>query len=199
MKEYTIEIFSRGMDVGIGTITQAQYDYWSSDEFEEYLSDALQSSFDYDENGTPEECKLLDYYNEYDDVVFAGGPDLDDGLVVIKDAEGNIVYHGSIDDMISEYDPEYELGMSDHGDRDYYISVLDPGFYLKWVQGGKGCYFEGSFDSEQDIDFTKLKFHVSETDHGEIVSSIEYAGQAIDNNAGEYDVKWAEYSVHHVE
>jgi hypothetical protein len=199
MSEYTIEVYSRGVDVGIGAITQAQYDYWSSEPFADYLSDALQSSFDYDEHQTPEECKLFEYYNEYTDVVFAGGPDMGDSLMTIKDAEGNIVYEGRIDDLISEHDPEYELGMSDHGDRDYFISVLDPGYYLKWAQGGKGCYFEGSFDSDGDIDFTKLKFNVSETDHGDIVSSIEYAGEVIDNDAGSYDVKWGEYSVHNVE
>lgn len=58
MTIYTIEIYSRGLDVGIGTITQAQYEYWSDEDREYDLPEALQDNFDYEGNESPEECKL---------------------------------------------------------------------------------------------------------------------------------------------
>ena len=91
MTIYSIEITSRGLDVGIGKITQAQYEYWSDEDREYDLTDALQSSYDYEGNETPEECKLYDYYNEYEDVLFTFGPDIQYHTITIRDEDGAIV------------------------------------------------------------------------------------------------------------
>jgi len=194
---YTIEIFSRGMDVGIGKITQAQYEYWSGDN-EMYLDDALNSNFDYDDNETPEDCVLLDYYNEYDDTFFTFGPDADNHNIVIKDSEGSIVYQGDLDDITSEYDIDYELRIRENGTQDYFVSSMEPGYYIQWCHGGKGCYFDADFEDE-DFDPTKLKFYVKETDFGEIISTIDYDNEELSNNAGDYDIKSFKASVHYVE
>ena len=197
MTTYTIEITSRGQDVGIGKITQSQYEYWSDDrEYE--LGEALQSNYDYEENETPEECRLHDYYNEYDDVLFTFGPDIDYHSMTIKDAEGNVVYSGDVDNLVSEYDPEDELEMIDGGDRDYYMSVMEPGYYLQWCNGGKGVYFDGDFEADT-FDPKKLKFKRIETDFGDILDSIFYDGEDISNNAGDYDIKSFEARVYYVE
>jgi hypothetical protein len=198
MTIYTIEITSRGLDVGIGKITQEQYEYWSDEDREYDLGEALQSNFDYEENGTPEECKLYDYYNEYEDVLFTFGADFEYHNMTIKDDKGNIVYTGDISDLASEHDPEYELEMIDGGDRDYYMSVMEPGYYLEWCNGGKGVYFDGDFEAEE-FDPKKLKFKRVETDFGEVLGGISYDGDHIDNNAGDYDIKSFEARVHYVE
>lgn len=195
---FTIEIVSRGLDVGIGKITQAQYEYWNHEDREYELGEALQCNFDYEENETPEECKLLDYYNEYDDVLFTFGPDIDYNTMVIKDSKGNIVFDGDVEGFASEYDPECELEIIDGGDRDYYMNVQEPGYYVQWTQGGKGVYFDGDFEAEE-FDPLKLKFLRKETDYGDVLDSISYNGEHISNNAGDYDVKSFECAVHYVE
>lgn len=195
---YTIEIYSRGLDVGIGTITQEQYEYWNDEDREYDLGDALNSNFDYEENSTPVECQLYDYYNEYDSVLFTFGPSMDGHQMSIKDSAGNIMYMGDAGDMINEHDPEYEIPMLESGELDYFMSVMEPGYYLQWCQGGKGKYFDGDFETEQ-FDPKKLKFHIRETDFGDVLHGIEYDNEVVENTAGDYDIKSFEASVHYVE
>lgn len=199
MKTYTIEIMSRGLDVGIGKITQAQYEYWS-DQDDYDLSEALQSGedFDYDELDTPEDARFNQYYNEFTDVFFAFGPDFDYHSITIKDDEGNIIYMGDVEGLTSEHDPEFELEMIDGGDRDYFISDMEPGYYVSWSQGGKGLYFDGEFEAES-FDPKKLKFHRKETDYGDVLSDVSYDGEELYNCAGDYDIKSFEARVHYVE
>jgi hypothetical protein len=198
MKTYTIEIYSRGLDVGIGKITQAQYEYWSDEDREYDLTEALQDNFDYEEHETPEECKLYEYYNEYEDVLFTFGPDFEYHEMTIKDEDNNILYMGDVDGLVSEHDPDYEIDMIDGGDRDYYMSVMEPGYYLQWCNGGKGLYFDGQFEAES-FDPKKLKFKRVETDFGEVLDGISYDDESIENVAGDYDIKSFEARVHYVE
>lgn len=195
--KYTIEIWSRGIDVGIGTITKEQYEYWSERETGD-LEDVLNSNFDYEENETPEEARMeREYYNEYEDVFFGFGPDFEYNELTIKDEDGNIIYMGDLSGYIESYDPEYEIDLTDGGERDYYSQWLDPGYYVQWCQGGKGLYFDGEFETEK-FDPLKIKFMRSETDYGEILTGIKYDGEEIENVAGDYDIKSFEAEIFHV-
>jgi hypothetical protein len=195
--KYKIKIWSRGIDVGIGTITKEQYEYWSNREYDE-LNNALNDSFDYDEAGTPDEARLPhEYYNEYEDVFFGFGPDFDYHELTITDENDNIVFEGDASGYIEEYDPEWEVDLIESGDRDYYIQWLEDGYYLQWCQGGKGLYFDGEFETEK-FDPLKLKFSKRETDYGEILTGISYNGEDVENQAGDYDIKSFEASVHEV-
>lgn len=186
--KYKIEIYSRGIDVGIGTITKEQYEYWSERPTGD-LDDVLNDNFDYDENETPEEAKMdRNYYNEYEDVFFGFGPDFSYNEMIIKDEDGNIIYMGDLSGYIESYDPEYEIDLTDGGERDYYSQWLDPGYYVQWCQGGKGLYFDGEFETEK-FDPLKIKFLRGETDYGEILIGIKYNDEEIENCAGDYDIK----------
>lgn len=196
--KYTIEIYSRGIDVGIGKITKEQYEYWSDDDNEMHLTDALQDSYDYEENDTPDECKFVGYYNEYDDVFFGFGPNWDYHDITIKDEDGNIIYAGDASGFIDSYDPDYEIDLLDGGEQDYYSNCLDSGYYVQWCQGGKGLYFDGEFEAEK-FDPLKIKFSMRETDYGEILTGIKYDNEDVENCAGDYDVKSFEATVFYVE
>lgn len=196
--KYEIKIWSRGIDVGIGKITKEQYDYWSEREVYE-LEEALNDNFDYEENETPAEARLpYEYYNEYEDVFFGYGPDFDYNEMSIIDADGNVIYEGDVSSFIDEHDPDYEHDLIEPGDRDYYIEWLEPGHYVQWCQGGKGLYFDGEFETQEKFDPLKMKFSRRETDYGEILTGIQYDGQDVDNEAGDYDIKSFEASIHEV-
>jgi hypothetical protein len=195
---YKIEIWSRGIDVGIGKITKEQYEYWNDRDTQD-LNDVLNNNFDYEENETPDEARLpYEYYNEYEDVFFGFGPDHDYNEMTIKDSEGNILFMGDVSGFINEYDPEYEVGLLEGGEQDYYSNCLEPGHYIQWCQGGKGLYFDGEFDAEK-FDPLKMVFSIRETDYGEIVVGIAYDGEDVENQAGDYDIKSFEASVFHAE
>jgi len=191
--KYTIEIFSRGMDVGIGSITKEQYEYWS-DRVED-LGDALTQNYDYEENETPVECQFDEYYNEYSNVLYAWGPDMDYHEIKITDENGTEVYKGTAYDLIHEHDEDYE---SMYEGEEYFMSVQKNGYYVRWCEGGKGCYFESEFETDQ-FDPKKLKFFNSETDYGDILSSVYYDGEGLENFAGDYDMKSFEVTLHNIE
>jgi hypothetical protein len=185
---YTIEIYSRGIDVGIGKVTKEQYEYWSERPAGD-LDDVMNSNFDYEENETPEEAKMeREYYNEYEDVFFGFGPDANYHEMTIKDENGNVVFEGDTSGYIDAYDPDYEVDLTDNGDQDYYSQYLEPGYYVQWCQGGKGLYYETDFEADT-FDPLKIKFSVRETDYGEIITGISYDGEELYNNAGDYDIK----------
>ena len=48
--EYTIRIWGRTREIGVHKIIKAQYDYWSHEDNEDSLADALNESYDYEEN-----------------------------------------------------------------------------------------------------------------------------------------------------
>jgi hypothetical protein len=190
--KYTIEIFSRGMDVGIGTITKEQYEYWN--DREEDLGDALNQNYDYEENETPTECQFDEYYNEYSDVLYAWGPDMDYHEMKITDENGTEVFKGTAYDLIHEYDEDYEFM---YEGEEYFMNIQKNGYYVQWCQGGKGLYFEGEFEADE-FDPKKLKLFNSETDYGDILSKVYYNGEALDNNAGDYDIKSFEVSLYNI-
>ncbi len=190
--KYTIEIWSRGYDVGIGTITKEQYDYWVERD-ESDLSDALHSNFDYESEETPTEAILdKEYYNEYSDVLYAWGADMDHHEMVIKDENDNEIYKGTAYDLIYEHDEDYDFM---YDSEEYFSNTQKDGYYVQWCQGGKGIYFEGEFEADE-FDPKKLKFKNSETDYGDVLSDIYYDGERLDNNAGDYDIKSFEASIY---
>jgi hypothetical protein len=114
--------------------------------------------------------------------------------MIIKDSEGTEVYRGTAGDLIGEHDEDYETM---HESDEYFVHIQEPGYYVRWCQGGKGCYFDGTFEAEE-FDPKKLKFVVKETDYCDILNDIYYDGDVIDNNAGDYDIKSFEADLHHV-
>lgn len=191
--KYTIEIYSRGLDVGIGTITKEQYEYWS--DREEDLGDALNQNYDYEENETPVECQFDEYYNEYSDILYAWGPDMDYHEISIKDETGKVVYEGNAYDLINEHDEDHEVM---YDGEEYFTHVQKNGYYVQWCQGGKGCYFNSEFE-DTEFDPKKLKFFNSETDYGDVLSKIFYNGEELSNDAGDYDIKSFEVALHKID
>jgi hypothetical protein len=196
MKEFRIQIRGRGTDRGIGTITQAQYEYWSDEDNEDDLGSALNDDYDYEEHDAPESVVLHDYYNEYEDVGFFTGPDDSGSYVTISGPDGD-VFDGSLDDFLTET----------HGDDDSVFDAmeevvemymnedcLDPGYYVVWAQGGKGNYFEGSFDAET-FNPKLLKFRTTDFEGNGMITEVLYADEPVENSGGDWRGQWADYRV----
>lgn len=194
----TIKIFGRGSDRGIGTITKAQYEYWS--EHSDDLGEALNDNYDYDENETPLEARLpYEYYNEYDDAGFVTGPDEDSCGIAILNDEEETLFEGELYAVLDEIHGEDEGSEAVEEEGELYLNghCLKPGYYVVWGQGGKGTYFEGSVDIPEGEEFDPklLKFLTTDFDGQSIITTVEYNGDAVDNGGGDWWGKWADYSV----
>lgn len=192
--EYKIEIFSRGVEAGIGNITEAQYKHWA-DMDDSDLGEALNQNYDYDENETPEDARFDYYYNDYSDVLCACGPELESSTLVITDANGVEVYNGDLSGFFNEEDEtldNVEEFSCTH------LEDLGSGYYVYWAQGGKGTYFSGMFEAET-FDPKLLKMKYESVEGMDIVNCVEYADQEVSDDGGDWWGKWADYRVHHVE
>ena len=193
MPKYKIEIYSRGFEIGIGSITKEQYEYWE-DRDEEDLGEALNQNIDYDSEEVPEEAQFKYHYNEYSDCAEAYGPDAHTSTLVIKE-DDNEIFNDDLMTFFSE-----ELGTEENavGTESTYISDLAPGYYVYWEHGGKGLYFDAEFEAEK-FDPKLLVFKTSCVEGNDVIVSVEYDGVEVENFGGDWWGKYADYSLHHVE
>jgi hypothetical protein len=204
--EYTIRIWGRTREIGVGTISKEQYEYWSDSEHEGDLSDALNESYDYDENETPENARFNHAYHEYQDVKSFWGFDEDDTHMTITNDNGEEIYEGTLEDFI------YEA----HGDRasrweateeeeELYPEHMGTGYLVMWTQGGKGSCIQTTIDTEgQEFDPRKLSYKTWDVQGSSVVHRMSYDGyelddEGMDSGKDNWRGQWSEFSIHHNE
>lgn len=195
----TIRLYGRGTDRGIGTITEEQYEYWN--ENSDWLADAVNGDFDYEEQDVPEAARLShEYYNEYEDIAFETGCDEDACYIQITDSEDNELYNSSLPDFLTlvhgDDDSYYEA--TEEIDEMYLMnSCIEPGYYLYWQHGGKGTYFNGtiSIADNEVFDPKLLKFNSIDFNTQSMITQVMYNGELLDNDGDSIDGKWTEYEV----
>lgn len=202
--QYTIRIWGRTREIGVGKISKQQYEYWSHEDHEDDLSDAMNESYDYDENDTPKKARFDSPYYEYQDVHSFWGFDEDDTHMTITDENGEEIYEGTLDGFISEA----------HGDNDsrwdateeveeLYPEYLGKGYFVMWTQGGKGSCIQTTIDtSSEEFDPRKLKYTTWDVQGSTIVNRLSYDGSELDDEGmdSEHDNwrgQWSQFDVYH--
>ena len=204
--EYTIRIWGRTREIGVGKISKQQYEHWSHEDHNSDLSDAMNESYDYDENDTPEKARFDSAYYEYQDVHSFWGFDEDDTHMTITDESGEEIYDGTLDGFISEA----------HGDNDsrwdateeveeLYPEYLGKGYFVMWTQGGKGSCIQTTIDTNgEEFDPRKLKYTTWDIEGNTIVNRLSYDGSELDDDGmdSEHDNwrgQWSQFDVYHNE
>lgn len=202
--KYTIRIWGRTREIGVGTISKAQYDYWSDEDHEIDLADAMNENFDYDEAETPEEAQFEMPYYEYQDVESIWGFDTDDTSMTIEDSEGNEIYSGDLVSFIEEahgdndsaWDASEEIG-------ELYPEHFEKGTYVFWTQGGKGSCIQCTIDTDgEEFDPRKLKIKTHDIQGQSLTSRLVYDDAELDDEGMDNDNwrgQWSEFSVHEIE
>jgi len=202
--EYTIRIWGRTREIGVGKITKQQYDHWSHEDHNDDLSDAMNESYDYDENDTPEKARFDSAYYEYQDVHSFWGFDEDDTHMTITDESGEEIYDGTLDGFISEA----------HGDNDsrwdateeveeLYPHYLGKGYFVVWTQGGKGSCIQTTIDTNgEEFDPRKLKYTTWDIEGSSCVNRLKYDDVELDDYGmdSEHDNwrgQWSQFDVYH--
>jgi len=204
--QYTIRIWGRTREIGVGKISKEQYEYWSDEDHEDDLSDAMNESYDYDENETPEKARFDSAYYEYQDVHSFWGFDEDDTHMTITDENGEEIYEGTLDGFVKEA----------HGDNDSYWEAteeveelyphyLGKGYFVMWTQGGKGSCIQTTIDTNgEEFDPRKLKYTTWDIEGNTIVNRLSYDGSELDDDGmdSEHDNwrgQWSQFDVYHNE
>ena len=204
--QYTIRIWGRTREIGVGKISKEQYEYWSDEDHEDDLADAMNEDYDYDENDTPEKARFDAPYYEYQDVHSFWGYDEDDTHMTITNQDGEEIYEGSLSSFIQEA----------HGDNDtvyeateeveeLYTEYLGKGYFVMWTQGGKGSCIQTTIDTgSEEFDPRKLKYTTWDVEGSSCVNALYYDGEGLDDEGmdSEHDNwrgQWSQFDVCHNE
>ena len=188
---YTIRIWGRTREIGVSKIKKAQYDYWSDEDHEDDLSDALNENYDYDENKTPKAARFELPYYEYQDKISFWGFDEDDTHVTVTDADGNEIYEGDMGwfegEEVEELYPEY----------------LGKGYWLMWTQGGKGSCLQVTIDTgDEGFDPNAITYTTWDINGSSVINRVLYDGVELDDEGmdSEHDNwrgQWSQFDVYH--
>ena len=198
---YTIRIWGRTREIGVSKIKKAQYEYWSDEDHEDDLSDALNENYDYEENNTPKAAQFDMPYYEYQDKISFWGFDQDDTHMTIENSAGETIYEGDLENFFSEAHGE-EDSRYDCADEleELYPEYLGKGYWLYWTQGGKGSCIqttiEGVFEPK------KLKVLNWDIEGTSVVTRLVYDGDELSDDGMDSDHdnwrgQWSTFSVHH--
>jgi hypothetical protein len=198
---YTIRIWGRTREIGVHKIKKQQYDYWSDEDHESDLSDALNENYDYDENETPKAARFDLPYYEYQDKISFWGFDQDDTHMTIENSEGETIYDGDLESFFGEaHGEEDSLYDATEEQEELYPEYLGKGYWLMWTQGGKGSCIqttiEGVFEPK------KLKALNWDIQGTSVVTRLVYDGEELSDDGmdSEHDNwrgQWSQFDVYH--
>jgi hypothetical protein len=203
--EYTIRIWGRTREIGVSKIKKAQYEYWSDEDHEDDLSDALNESYDYEENNTPKAARFDLPYYEYQDKHSFWGFDQDDTHMTIENSEGENIYEGDLESFIAEAHGEEDSRWEATEEvEELYPEYLGKGYWLMWTQGGKGSCIQTTITIEEGEEFDPRKLKVLNWDvqGTSVVTRLVYDGVELDDDGmdSEHDNwrgQWSDFGVHH--
>ena len=198
---YTIRIWGRTREIGVSKIKKAQYDYWSDEDHESDLSDALNENYDYDDNETPKAAQFDLPYYEYQDKISFWGFDQDDTHMTIENSEGETIYEGDLESFFGEaHGEEDSLYDATEEQEELYPEHLGKGYWLMWTQGGKGSCIQTSIEGV--FEPKKLKALNWDVQGSSVVTRLVYDGDELDDEGmdSEHDNwrgQWAQFDVYH--
>ena len=203
--EYTIRIWGRTREIGVHKIKKAQYEYWSDEDHEDDLSDALNESYDYDENKTPKAARFDLPYYEYQGKHSFWGFDQDDTHMTIENSEGENIYEGDLESFIAEAHGEEDSRWEATEElEELYPEYLGKGYWLMWTQGGKGSCIQTTIEIAEGEEFDPRKLKVLNWDiqGTSVVTRLVYDGDELDDSGmdSEHDNwrgQWAQFDVYH--
>lgn len=174
-RTYRISMWGYGGEKVMGTVDRKIYDYFKSRRLD--LSDFAWDSDYADEHEIPEEMWPFPpgSWYECDDMGHVNGVDRDSGTLQIEDENGNTIIERSLEDIDG---CDIELSCSD----EVWVDSKDPGTVVFLGSSNeKGTFFEGEINLTAPFDQEKLILFYDDFDGNDIISSVEYDGEEIEN------------------
>lgn len=193
-RTYKIQMWGYGGEVVMGTVDRKIYDYFKHRRLD--LSEFAWGSDYADDNNIPEEMWPFPpgSWYECDDMGHTNGVSRNAGTVQIEDEQGNTVYEKSFDDISGggcDGEPDWSCG-----DEIWIGSQPDGTVVFIGRSNEKGTFFEGEIELRAPFDITKLCLEYDEIDGEELVTSVYYDGEQIENWGGSTDGKSSDFGMY---
>ena len=193
-RTYKISMWGYGGEKVMGTVSREVWDY------------CLENSVDLSEIAWGDEETVQDEMNldidmlpfppgswyECDDMAHTNGVSRSAGTLQIEDENGNVVYERRIEDLSGSADDEPEFSCNDEA----WVGSKPAGTVVfVGSSNEKGTFFEGEIELKMPFDITKLVLGYDEIDGEELINSVEYDGEDIDNFGGSTDGKSSDFTM----
>lgn len=183
-RTYKISMWGYGGEKVMGTVDKAVWDYCNDNQVD--LSEIAWGDED-----TVEDMGLdLDMmpfspgsWYECDDMGHINGVSRDAGTIQIEDESGNTVLERSLDSIDGT-----DIGLC-CSDEVWAGSKPKGTVVFIGTSNEKGTFFEGEIELRAPFDITKLELNYDEFDGEDIITSVTYDGEDIDNFGGSTDGK----------
>ena len=193
-RTYKIQLWGYGGEYIMGTVDRKIYDYFKQRRLD--LSDFAWDSEYAEDNHIPEEMWPFPpgSYYDCDDMCHEHGVDRNAGTLQIMNENEEVVYEKRLADIsgmgADGDEPEPEWG----GGEEYWIGMKPVGTVVFFgVSNEKGTFFEGEIELKQPFDASKLELGYDEIDGNDIINSVKYDGEQIDNWGGDTSGKSSEF------
>jgi hypothetical protein len=192
-RTYKITMWGYGGEKVMGTVDRKIYDYFKQRRLD--LSDYAWDSDYADENEIPDEMQPFPpgSWYECDDMAHAHGVSRNAGTLQIEDENGEVIYERSLEDCDggSDDSPEWDCGDEVWIDEKPAGTVVFIG-----NSNEKGTFFEADLPLTMPFDITKLTLSYDEIDGEELVNSVTYDSEDIDNWGGNTDGKSSDFGMY---
>jgi hypothetical protein len=187
-RTYKISMWGYGGEKVMGTVSKEIWDYCNENQVD--LSEIAWGDEDrVEEMGL--DIDMLPFqpgsWYECDDMGHINGVSRDAGTLQIEDENGNTVFEKSLDSIVGgacDGEPDWCC------DDEVWVGSRSKGeVVFVGSSNEKGTFFEGEIELRAPFDITKLELHYDEFDGEEIVTSVVYDGEDIDNWGGSTDGK----------
>lgn len=175
---YKVLLWGYGGEYVMGTVDRKIYDYFKQRRLN--LMDYAWDSDYADENNIPEDMQPFPSgsWYEIDNIGHSYGVDKNSGTLQILDENEEVVYEASLDNIDGYSDDSPEWG----GGEEYWIDMKDPGTVVFiGTSSEKGTFFEGKLELDAPFDITKLSLSYDEIDGNEVVTTVTYKEEDVEN------------------
>ncbi len=191
-RTYRVRLWGYGGEHVMGTVDRKVYDYFRKHRID--LSEFAWDGVYAEENNVPENMQPFypGSWHDCDNMGHCWGVDRSAGTIQVDDENGNTVYEKSLDDIVG-YDeenpePEWSCGEEVWIDSQPAGTVVFIG-----TSSEKGTFFEADLELKMPFDPSKLCLHYDEVDGNEIITSVSYDGEELNNDGGDTNGKSSDF------
>ena len=194
-RTYKISMWGYGGEKVMGTVERDVWDYCMEHQVD--LSEIAWS----DEETVQDEMNLdVDHlpftpgsWYECDDMAHTNGVSRNAGTLQIEDENGTVIFEKRLEDMDGGSDDVPEWSCNDEA----WIGSKPVGTVVfVGSSNEKGTFFEGNIELTQPFDITKLTLGYDDIDGEELVNSVTYDDEDIDNFGGSTDGKSSDFGMY---
>jgi hypothetical protein len=191
-RTYRVRLWGYGGEHVMGTVDRKIYDY-----FKQRRLDVSEFAWDGDyaeANNIPEDMQPFypGNWHDCDNMGHCWGVDRSAGTIQVDDENGNTVYEKSLEDIVG-YDEENPEPEWTCGDEVWIDSQPAGSVVFIGTSSEKGTFFEADLELKMPFDPAKLCLHYDEIDGNEIITTVSYDGEELNNDGGDTNGKSTDF------